>query len=74
MKSYSNLGGNSNVLAYESGRDYIKVKFMDNSIYTYTYGSTGAQNILIMKKLASQGQGLNSFINTEVRQDYASKE
>ena len=74
MKPYANLGGNSGVVAYENGPDFIKVQFSDGSIYPYTYASAGADNIECMKQLAESGHGLNSFINTNVRNLYAAKE
>jgi hypothetical protein len=49
MQSYKNLSGNSGVLAYESGNDYIKVKFHDGSIYLYNYIRPGMQDVEIMK-------------------------
>jgi hypothetical protein len=73
METYKNLGENSSVVAYESGSDYIKVKFNDSSMYLYNYQSTGVQNIETMKNLAEAGRGLSSFINTNVRKNYASK-
>ena len=73
MQQYKNLGGDSGVLAYEISDDYIKVEFGDNSLYLYTYNSAGNQNIEEMKRLAIIGQGLNSFINKNVREKYESK-
>jgi len=73
MENYKNLGGDSNVAAYEIGSDSVKVQFRDGSIYTYTYESAGQSNIEQMKSLATAGQGLNSFINRVVRKGYASK-
>ena len=74
MERYQNLGGNSGVVAYEIGQDFIRVQFSDGSIYLYTYASTGSHKIEHMKLLASNGQGLNSFIGTTVRKKFASKE
>ncbi|MBI5358207.1 hypothetical protein HZB69_01085 [Candidatus Amesbacteria bacterium] len=74
MNRYLNLGGDSNISAYELGSDYIKVQFNDGSVYLYTYSSAGQQDVNKMKELAIQGQGLNSFINKYVRKEYASKE
>lgn len=74
MNHYQNKGGDSNIAAFEIGSDFIKVKFNDNSVYLYTYASAGQQNIEEMKRLAIQGQGLNSFINKNARDGYASKE
>jgi hypothetical protein len=73
MEPYKNLGGVSNVIAYEIGDDWIKVQFRDGEIYTYTYQSAGQENIEQMKTLARAGQGLNSFISRAVRKAYASK-
>ncbi|MBN2414063.1 hypothetical protein JXQ31_20480 [candidate division KSB1 bacterium] len=74
MEHYKNLDGNSGIEAYEEGTDFIRVQFLDGSIYLYTYDSTGSQNIEHMKQLARSGRGLNSFINRSVRKAYARKE
>ena len=73
MERYRNLGGNSGVVAYEIGDDFVTVVFRDGSRYLYTYKSAGRNNIERMKTLAMAGQGLNAFINTTVRKGYASK-
>lgn len=73
MEPYKNLGGDSGVVAYETGLDFIKVRFSDGSIYLYNYQSAGGHNIEHMKVLATSGKGLNSFITTTVRKQYASK-
>lgn len=74
MEPYGNLGGDSGVVAYENGPDFIRVEFSDGAIYLYTYASAGSHNIERMKSLAGNGQGLNSFITTTVRKRYARKE
>jgi len=74
MESSKNLGGESGVVAYEIGPDFIRGQFSDGAIYLYTYTSAGSNNIERMKQLARHGQGLNSFINTTVRKAYARKE
>ena len=73
MEQYKNWGGQSNVLACQIGSDSIKVKFKDGHVYLYTNVSAGSRNIEIMKSLASAGSGLNNFINTSLRKNYASK-
>lgn len=73
MERYKNIGGDSNVAAYENGADCIKVQFRDGSIYIYNVHSAGSANIEHMKKLATAGHGLNSFINTHVKTRYSSK-
>ena len=73
MERYKNLGGDSGVVAYEIGSDYIKVQFHDGWIYLYNYQSAGSYNIEHMKELAIAGEGLNSFIGRVVKKGYASK-
>ena len=72
MQRYKN-SVNSGVLAYEIGEDRIKVKFLDGTIYLYTYQSAGEYNIEQMKMLAEQGKGLTTFINQIVGDQYAIK-
>jgi hypothetical protein len=74
MERYDNLGGNSGVYGYEIGNHFIRVQFLDSSIYLYTYASAGANNIEQMKRFARNGQGLNAFINRNVRKAYERKE
>jgi len=47
------------------------VEFADTeSVYRYSYESTGRENVEEMKRLAAQGHGLNSFINRRVKYLY----
>ena len=73
MTRYKNLGGNSNVISYEIGIDYIKVQFSSGSPYEYSYRSAGASNVERAKILAQNGCGLNSFIMTNMRKLYERK-
>ena len=36
MEPYKNLGGDSGIKAYEIGSDFIRVQFLNESIYLYT--------------------------------------
>jgi hypothetical protein len=74
MERYKNLSGDSGVVAYEIGPDFIKVRFSDGAVYVYDYASAGRHNIEQMKQLAGKGRGLSSFISTTVRQAFVRKE
>ena len=74
MEQYRNIDGDSGIAEFEIGPDYIRVKFIGGSVYLYTYVSAGSQNIEQMKRLAVAGNGLNAFINKNVRKSYAQKE
>ncbi len=73
MEPYKNLSGDSGVVAYEIGTDFIKVQFHDGLIYLYNYQSAGKDKIEQMKQLAIAGEGLNTFISKFVENGYASK-
>lgn len=71
LQIYQNTNGNSNVSAFEIGTNYIDVKFNGTAkIYRYSYEIAGAENVEVMKALAKQGYGLNSFIMRNVRTLY----
>lgn len=75
MQRYKNLGGQSNVLAFELLENGIIVQFNDHTQYTYQSVKVGGGNLSEMKRLAALGQGLNSFINRTptVRHGYSQK-
>jgi hypothetical protein len=73
METYKNLGGDSNVSAYEISDDSITVRFKDGGTYLYNYKSAGPEMIEKMKNLALVGQGLNTFINRYARDAYSAK-
>lgn len=71
MIPYRDVDGDSGVLAYEPGADYIKVQFKGTAkIYRYSYQKAGRANVETMKELAKNGNGLNSFINKNVKYLY----
>lgn len=74
MKPYRDIDGDSGVVAYETGLDFIRVQFRDGGLYLYTNASAGSTNVARMKTLAASGDGLNAFINRYVRNRYARKE
>ncbi|HHJ17593.1 MAG TPA: hypothetical protein ENJ80_12925 [Gammaproteobacteria bacterium] len=74
MQRYSDVDRDSGVVAYETGADFIRIKFSDGTVYLYTYSSAGTHHIERMKALAMRGDGLNAYINEHVRKAYARKE
>lgn len=70
MEDYADNNGNSGVARYQIGGDFIIVEFKANKysgpmFYRYTYGRASQHAIEEMKKLARQGSGLSSYINTK---------
>ena len=71
MERYRNRSGDSGVIGYELDQDRIIVYFKNRSVYEYTNQSAGALHVERMKKLAAEGEGLNTFINQYVRGNYS---
>lgn len=73
MERYKNLGGTSGGVRYEIAGDAITVEFQDGSAYLYNSIKPGLRAVQQMQQLARTGRGLNSFINTNIRKNYARK-
>ena len=75
MISYSNLSGDSSVLDYELGHDFIKVRFGSSAtIYVYDHSRPGVVRVDEMKRLAAAGRGLATYISQQIGEDYSRKE
>jgi uncharacterized protein YifE (UPF0438 family) len=72
MKQYRDTDNDSNVEAYDYGEDWIVIRFMDGSEYTYEDSRVGHYTLRQMKVLADRGDGLNAFINKN-KPSYSSK-
>lgn len=72
MTVYLNRNGNSGVVAYALGVDYIDIQFKTGRrrTYRYSYASAGASKVETMKQLAERGYGLNAYIQRYAREDY----
>jgi hypothetical protein len=71
MQRYADINGDSGVVGYESGNTEITVWFDGTAqSYTYSYASAGQNHVEAMKKLATQGDGLNAYINNNVKFKY----
>ncbi len=71
MERYRNSSGSSGVSAYEIGSDYILVKFSGTArTYRYSYRKAGQNHVENLKRLAQSGSGLNSYINSYVKNLY----
>lgn len=75
MIPYADTDRDSGVEAFRFTDESIVVKFKTGStqFYEYTNASAGSSNVEHMKVLAETGDGLNSFINTTVRNSYSDK-
>jgi hypothetical protein len=63
MKCYENRSRTSPIVAYELSENSITIKFMDGSVYLYTYDNAGNANVEQMKKYSGIGHGLNGFLS-----------
>ena len=71
MTRYQNRSGDSGVTAFDIGDDYIKLRFRSQrKVYVYTRSSVGAKHLKEMKRLATLGKGLSSYVNRHVHGRY----
>lgn len=71
MEIYKDINNDSGVRGYEIHDDSITVWFDGTErSYTYSYGLAGATHVEKMKELARNGDGLNAYINYNVKFKY----
>jgi hypothetical protein len=75
MKKYADLSGDSGIVAYDYGDDWIRIQFKRGGTYEYRSADIGAAHVANLKRLADSGDGLNTYIsqNPEVRKGYSAK-
>ena len=73
MQPYLNCSGNSGIVEYENGPDFIIVRFHSGDLYVYTSERLGRNHVEEMKRLAVSGRGLSTYISQhrDVRDGYA---
>jgi hypothetical protein len=74
MIRYANRNGNSAISEYEAGPDFIKVRYGRGPIYVYDYGRPGSVHVEAMKRLASAGSGLATYISQNIKKNFARRE
>jgi hypothetical protein len=74
VERYQNLAGDSGVVYYETGPNFIKVRFRNGSTYVYDGRQPGSQHVERMKELARAGRGLSTYISQHVREAYSRRE
>ena len=71
---YKNRNPNAGVSSYEIIDDAIILEFADAKFrYVYNAVKPGAAHIDAMKRLALSGNGLTTYVNQHVRENYAAK-
>jgi hypothetical protein len=71
MEKYADIDNDSGVIGYEIQATSITVWFSGSPrSYTYSYGGAGQHHVEQMKRLARSGDGLNAYINENVKFQY----
>lgn len=73
MVPYKNRKGNSGIVAYEPGSNFIIIRFKDGGTYLYNDTKPGVKHVTKMLRLAATGEGLATYINKYVRENYDRK-
>lgn len=74
MQRYRDTDGESSILAYESGPDYLRVQFSDGSILRYTTASVGPRHLDEMQRRATEGEALEQYLTMHAKNKHAMKE
>lgn len=70
-KRYQDRSGNSGVEFYALGPRFVRLWFRDGKGYEYDFSKPGRAHVEAMKRLAEAGQGLATYVNQHVRDNYA---
>jgi hypothetical protein len=73
MKKYYGQSRDTGIEAFEIGTDNIILRFKDGREYLYSYVKPGKEHVEEMKKRAKSGNGLNTYVNQNVREKYEKK-
>jgi hypothetical protein len=73
MQRYFSRSGDSGVEAYEIRAEAIMLRFKDGRNYLYDYSAPGHDHVEAMKLLARAGEGLTTYVNQHVRENYAKR-
>ena len=71
--AYEDQAGTSGVESFEIGDRSITVRFAEGGTYLYDQAKPGKQHLAQMISLARAGAGLATYINQQVRGNYARK-
>jgi hypothetical protein len=73
MEPYPARGGDSGVAAFEIRPEAIVLRFKDGGVYLYDRRKPGRHHVEQMKQLARAGRGLATYMNRNVRENYAAR-
>ena len=73
MQPYSDLTGNSGIVAFGLGDHSIDVEFRGGARYRYDDIRPGRRELATMRRLAIAGKGLATFISQHIGDRYAAK-
>ena len=73
MKRYENRSGRGGITGYEILPDGIILEFNYKEEYLYDYAKPGREHVEQMKILAERGEGLTTYVNQHVRDNYRKK-
>jgi len=70
---YQESSDDSGIAAYSLFPKAIAIVFKHGGTYLYSHAAPGRDHVASMKKLALAGDGLNTYINQHVRDNYERK-
>lgn len=68
---YQSSSGDSGVVSYDIGPEFITLQFKNGVVQHYTYEKPGKEHVERMKELAKAGSGLSTYVKQHVHGDSA---
>lgn len=73
MTPYQEASDESGIASYRITPTTIVIAFKHGGVYLYNHAHPGRVHVQAMQKLAAAGDGLNTYINQHVRENFARK-
>lgn len=66
MQPYTDRGGDTTVIGFEDGDDFIRIQYLDGAILEFRVGEVSAAHVMNLRQLAQLGEGLQSYLSRHV--------
>ena len=73
LENYMDLSGGGGITGYKFLQKGIILQCKLKDLYLYDFNKPGKQHIEQMKIVAEEGQGLTTYVNKNVRDNYSEK-
>lgn len=66
MQAYTDRGGDTTVIGFEDGDDFIRIHYRDGAVLEFRVGEVSAAHVMNLRQLAQLGEGLQHYLSRHV--------